>query len=70
MIPHGHGRLLKGWALGARGGSFENATLDQAGDRTRGDEVWFCYFLRASHLPSLSLGFSIYNLEVMIPFLS
>lgn len=70
MITDGRGRLLKGWALGTRGGSVEDATLDQAGVRTRGDEVWFWYFLRASHLPSLSFGFSIYNLEVMIPFLS
>lgn len=58
MITDGCGRVQEGWALGARGGSLEDTALDQVGDRSRGDEIWSCHFLRASHLSSPSFVFS------------
>ena len=71
MVPDGHGRVLKGWAFEQEVEILiEDMALEQARDRTKGDEVWFFNFLRASHLPSLRLRFSICNLGILIPFFS
>lgn len=55
------GSRRRKWALRVAGGCCKDTALDQAGDRTSGSEVWFCQFLRATYLPSLSLSFSVFS---------